>query len=183
MKPIDVEFAAGGPAALWIWIWALAGSVCLGALIATGSILLRQNDRLAQVQDEIRALGEQQSRKAAPPPTSPAEAAEAAARHAALVTAARHLQTDLNPIFSVIERVDVPGAALARMAFETAGASGTAHAVRLEYLLDSVQKVPAVSAALNEGERVDWQLESAAATSGGVRAAWRYAGRDKEEHR
>lgn len=177
MKPIEVEFADRGPALPWIW--ALAASVCLGALAASASIGARQHGRLVQVQDEIRTLREQHARASAPLPVSPAEAADTASRHAALLAAARHLQTDLNPIFSVIERVDVPGAALVQLAFDSAGASGAANGIRLEYALDSMQKVAAVSAALNDSERLDWQVESVGAVNGGVRAAWRYAGGNK----
>ncbi len=175
MKPIEVEFASRGPAL--VCVWALAGAVCLGALLATASILVRQNERLAQVREEIRVLREEQTRNSAYPRVSQVQTADTARRRSALLAAARHLHTDLNPIFAVIEQVDVPGAQLVRMAFEAAGTSDTANGIRLEYALDSMQKVAAVSAALNDGERRDWQLESAEAVNGGVRGAWRYVGR------
>ncbi len=175
MKPIEVEFASRGPALLWIW--GLAGSVCLGALAATASIVARQQERLAHVQQEIHTLREQRPRDAAMRRTGPAETADTASRGAALLPGARHLQLDLNPAFSAVERVDVPGAQLMQMVLEPREGSGAAHGIRLEYLLDSMEKVPAVTATLNGGEGPDWRLESAGTGNGGVRGAWRFVGR------
>jgi hypothetical protein len=175
MKPIHVEFAAPGPQKRWIW--ALAATACLGAVAATMSITSRLDEAQAQVQEEIRRLRAQHAREAAPLHASPAETADTASRQAALLAAARHLQLDLNPVFSAVERVDVPGAQLVEMVLERGDESAGTGGLRMVYAMDSMERVPAVSAALNVDASRSWRLESAGTVNGGVRGAWRYVGR------
>lgn len=173
MKPIHVEFAAPGPHRRWLW--ALAATACLGALASTVSIVTRLDRAQAQVQDEVRQLRAQHAREAAALRPSPAGAADTASRQAALQAAARHLLLDLNPVFSAVERVDVPGVQLVGIVLESGDESAGRSHLRIEYVLDSMEKVPAVSAALNDGDGREWRLESAGTVNGGVTGAWRSA--------
>lgn len=154
MKPVRIEFMEDRR---WLWIWIPAALCCLGWL---GGVVWqwKLKDQAAQeTVERIHAVQTQLQILNAP------AVVQADPRLGSTQLAAQLLQQDLNPVFAVVENLQVPGARLRGLALETA--SGT---LRLEYELDSITTASQVTEALNMGYvQRPWHLDGVSGAAGG----------------
>jgi hypothetical protein len=147
VKPVRIDFVDDN-SRLWAWLFVLAVAAALIGATATHWIRLRQDTAVRTAEATALQLQVDAVRKAQAAVTSP--------RLASTQRAAKLLQQDLNGVFAVVENYKEPGVRLRAIAIDVSG-----NTVRVEYDLDSVQKVSELTAYLNGGhERGPWKLES-----------------------
>lgn len=147
MKPVRIDFVEDN-SRLWAWFFVLAVAAALIGATATHWIRLRQDTAVRTAEAAALQLQADAVRKAQAAVTNP--------RLASTQRAAKLLQQDLNGVFAVVENYKEPGVRLRAITIDVTG-----NAVRVEYDLDSVQKVAELTAYLNGGhERGPWKLES-----------------------
>ena len=165
MKSIHLDLV---PGRRWLWCWTnclVAVGLTAGAAAWPVWKLYRQKAEMVAALDRTK----QALRELTEPPRAASDP-----KHASASKAARLLQADLNPLFTIVEGLQQPGTKLSSLSLDLG--SGSA---RVEYATDSVKSVTEITALLNAGyDAGPWHLESvgavpAAFASGQiVRAVW-----------
>lgn len=148
MKPLVLDFVPDR-APRRIWTVAILLMLCLTGYTAVQwrRVHAHRLEVQRQLDDTQRQIAEL-SRRAQPAP-------DPRAGHTAAMQ--RGLQTDLNGVFSTVERVKVPGTRLTSLAIDVPGDAAT-----IEYRIDSMGLVPGLNEALNAGfDTPRWSLETA----------------------
>jgi cbb3-type cytochrome oxidase subunit 3 len=146
MKALKVDFVQDRFAAIWWTAVSIGLAICL---VAWGYRLQQKTDLREQAQEQLAHL--QQSQK-----LSQIDANKPLnTQQKKLQQVASELNLDLNPIFAVVENVNVAGTLLKTMQLDKS--SGT---LRLEFQLEDPNKASEISEALNAGdESHPWMLE------------------------
>ena len=146
MKAIKVDFVQDRFGAIWWTAVSIGLVICLGAW---GYRLQQKIDLKEQAQEQLADLqqSQKQSQIDANKPLN--------AQQKKLLQIASELDMDLNPVFAVVENVNVAGTLLKTMQLDKT--SGT---LRLEFQMEDSNKASEVSQALNAGdESRPWVLE------------------------
>ena len=157
MKPVRMQYVQSGR---WRAVWGVA---LLAIAVLVGSAGWHWLQRGGQTRDIDTRIAEikVQIRRAQTPVVVAVDP-----RHTSTEQAIRHLRTDYNKVFAVVENLNEPGARLRALTLDV-----SSNTLRLEYDLDSVVKASAVTAALNAGyEARPWRLDSVAASNGSMAA-------------
>lgn len=146
MKALKVDFVQDHFGAFWWTAVSIGLAICLGAW---GYQLQQKIDLREQAQEQLAHLqqSQKQSQIDANKPLN--------TQQKKLLQVASELNLDLNPIFAVVENVNVAGTLLKTMQLDKT--SGT---LRLEFQMEDSNKASEVSLALNAGnESHPWVLE------------------------
>lgn len=146
MRALKIDFVQDRFAALW-WTTASIGLVI--SLLVWSYRLQQKIDLKEQAQDQLAELqqAQKQSQIEARKPLN--------AQQKKLLQIASELNMDLNPVFAVVENVNVAGTLLKTMQLDKT--SGT---LRLEFQMEDSNKASEISQALNAGnESHPWVLE------------------------
>lgn len=144
----------------WPWVWGVVAVLLLAIASFTwhrhtrlGAVAQQRSSATASVLREVEALRADRLK-----------AAEAAndLRSKSLRVAEGLLRQDVNPVFTALENVQVPGTRLA--AFNVEGGGG---AIRVDYESESISQISELAAALNAGHTYPvWQFQSLSSNSG-----------------
>lgn len=151
-----------------VWI-VLCLIICIAVGAAGGYALKLRRDTetvdrdIARLQSEFNKAIETRGLPSTPLP-----------QYASLVEAAQLLSLDLNPVFSAVEGIDIPGVLLQHLSIDAKNGD-----VRVDYEMDDFARVSELDEVLNAGlDDRPWKHERATAGAAGfqgaaVRGSWR----------
>lgn len=149
MRPVRIDFVE--PRA-WKFIWAAAALVVLAIVTTTGVKVWQLRQQRVVLEQQLAAMNAQQMQRLAQAPESPQDNPRAVSEAATR----RLLQRDWNRLYDAIETP-----ALAKVRLVQLNMDAVSGQVVLEYELESMAQVSAVTQALNDasGKAGVWRLE------------------------
>ena len=152
MKPLYVEFVRDPR---WKLVWFVASVFCLVLIGLCAWRIALVRPVIAQQTAQIEALRAQLSKLHTPAST------KSDARQTSIDQTTLFLRLDLNHVFATPENLDLLGVRLRNLSVD--GVTGT---VKLDYEIESLDRVTAVTEALNSGyEKPPWRLENVSVMS------------------